>query len=108
MHLFFSLRKERLVDAVWKERWTRTRWNNGWLLITGGWKSTIVVAVGILGECVAHFIFEKDARKNKAAMSVSILLGLFVVGGVVGEFICDLIRSRGENVRFQFLRSSRG
>jgi hypothetical protein len=50
--------------------------------------STIAVAIGILGEYVAHFIFEKDARKNKTALAVSSLLGLFVLGGVVGEFIC--------------------
>jgi len=50
--------------------------------------STIAVAIGILGEYVAHFIFEKDARENKTALAVSVLLGLFVLGGVVGEFIC--------------------
>jgi hypothetical protein len=50
--------------------------------------STIAVAIGILGEYVAHFIFEKDARKNKTALAVSTLLGLLVLGGVVGEFIC--------------------
>jgi hypothetical protein len=49
--------------------------------------STIAVAVGILGEYVAHFIFEKDARENKREMAVSILFGVLVLGGVVGEYI---------------------
>jgi cytochrome c biogenesis protein CcdA len=50
--------------------------------------STIAVAVGILGEYVAHFIFEKEARKNKLAVVVSILFGAAVLGGVVGEYLC--------------------
>ena len=37
--------------------------------------STIAVAVGILGEYVAHFILEKEARKNRLAMVVSIVFG---------------------------------
>ena len=41
--------------------------------------STIAVAIGILGEYVSHFIFEKDARKNKTAMAISTVLGLFVL-----------------------------
>lgn len=49
--------------------------------------STIAVAVGILGEYVAHFIFEKDARDNKREMAVSISFGILVLGGVVGEYI---------------------
>jgi hypothetical protein len=60
------------------------------LMATYNWwmgVSTIAVAVGILGEYLAHFILEKEARKNKAALVVSILLGLCVLGGVVGEFI---------------------
>jgi hypothetical protein len=55
---------------------------NGWMGI-----STIAVAVGILGEYVAHFIFEEDARRNKREMAVSILFGVLVLGGVVGEYI---------------------
>jgi hypothetical protein len=61
------------------------------LMTTYNWwmgVSTIAVAIGILGEYVAHFILEKEARKNTAAMAVSVLLGFFVLGGVVGEFIC--------------------
>jgi hypothetical protein len=50
--------------------------------------STIAVAVGILGEYIAHFVFEKEARKNSAAMVVSVVFGLAVLGGVVGEFLC--------------------
>jgi outer membrane murein-binding lipoprotein Lpp len=49
--------------------------------------STIAVAVGILGEYVAHFIFEEDARRNKREMAVSILFGVLVLGGVVGEYV---------------------
>jgi hypothetical protein len=49
--------------------------------------STIAVAVGILGEYVAHFIFEKEARRNKLEMGISILFGVLVLGGVVGEYI---------------------
>jgi outer membrane murein-binding lipoprotein Lpp len=49
--------------------------------------STVAVAIGILGEYVAHFIFEEDARRNKREMAVSILFGVLVLGGVVGEYI---------------------
>lgn len=49
--------------------------------------STVAVAVGILGEYVAHFIFEKEARKNKCEMALSIVFGILVLGGVVGEYI---------------------
>src|SRR5438270_8647923 len=49
--------------------------------------STVAVAVGILGEYVAHFVFEKEARRNKLEMGISILFGVFVLGGVVGEYI---------------------
>jgi hypothetical protein len=49
--------------------------------------STIAVAVGILGEYAAHFIFEAEARRNKREMTVSILFGALVLGGVVGEYI---------------------
>jgi hypothetical protein len=49
--------------------------------------STIAVAVGILGEYVAHFIFEKEARSNKRAMVASVLFGILVLGGVVGEYL---------------------
>jgi hypothetical protein len=49
--------------------------------------STIAVALGILGEYVAHFIFEKEARRNKREMATSILFGALVLGGVVGEYI---------------------
>jgi len=50
--------------------------------------STIAVAVGILGEYIAHFVFEKEARKNSVVMVVSVVFGLAVLGGVVGEFLC--------------------
>lgn len=59
------------------------------LLSTYNWwsgVSTIAVAVGILGEYVAHFIFEKEARENRLEMGVSILFGVLVLGGVVGEY----------------------
>jgi len=49
--------------------------------------STVAVAVGILGEYVAHFIFEEEARRNKREMAVSVLFGVLVLGGVVGEYI---------------------
>jgi hypothetical protein len=49
--------------------------------------STVAVALGILGEYVAHFIFEKEARRNRLEMAISILFGVFVLGGVVGEYI---------------------
>jgi hypothetical protein len=49
--------------------------------------STVAVAIGILGEYVAHFIFEEEARRNKREMAVSILFGVLVLGGVVGEYI---------------------
>ncbi|MFZ0684334.1 MAG: hypothetical protein WAM89_02225 [Terriglobales bacterium] len=59
------------------------------LLSTYNWwsgVSTIAVAVGILGEYVAHFIFEKEARENRLEMGLSILFGVLVLGGVVGEY----------------------
>lgn len=49
--------------------------------------STVAVAIGILGEYVAHFVFEKEARRNKLEMAISILFGVLVLGGVVGEWI---------------------
>jgi hypothetical protein len=49
--------------------------------------STIAVAVGILGEYVAHFVFEEEARRNKREMAASILFGVLVLGGVVGEYV---------------------
>jgi hypothetical protein len=49
--------------------------------------STIAVALGILGEYVAHFIFERDAKRNRIEMVLGILLGVLVLGGVVGEYI---------------------
>lgn len=49
--------------------------------------STIAVAIGILGEYVAHFVSEEEARRNKREMMVSILFGAMVLGGVVGEYI---------------------
>jgi len=49
--------------------------------------STVAVAIGILGEYVAHFVFEKEARRNKLEMAISVLFGVLVLGGVVGEYI---------------------
>src|SRR5271157_572154 len=49
--------------------------------------STVAVAVGILGEYVAHFVFEKEARRNRLEMAISIIFGVLVLGGVVGEYI---------------------
>lgn len=49
--------------------------------------STVAVAIGILGEYVAHFIFEEDARRNRREVAVSILFGVLVLGGVVGEYV---------------------
>jgi hypothetical protein len=49
--------------------------------------STVAVAIGILGEYVAHFIFEKEARGNRLQIAMSIFFGTFVLGGVVGEYI---------------------
>jgi hypothetical protein len=50
--------------------------------------ATIAVAVGILGEYLTHFIFEKEARRNKLQVVLTILFGVAVLGGVVGEFLC--------------------
>ena len=47
--------------------------------------STIAVAVGILGEYVAHFVFEEEVRRNKREMAVSILFG--VLGGWGGPLL---------------------
>jgi|SRR5271156_808327 len=55
---------------------------NWWLEI-----STVGVALGILGEYVAHFVFGKEARRNRLEMAISILCGVLVLGGVVGEWI---------------------
>ena len=49
--------------------------------------STVAVAVGILGEYIAHFIFEEEARKDKLEMAISIVFGVLVLGGVVGEYV---------------------
>jgi hypothetical protein len=49
--------------------------------------STVAVALGILGEYVAHFVFEKEARRNRLEMVISILFGVLVLGGVVGEYV---------------------
>jgi len=49
--------------------------------------STVAVAAGILGEYVAHFAFEKEARRNRLEMGISILFGVLVLGGVVGEYV---------------------
>jgi uncharacterized membrane protein len=49
--------------------------------------STVAVALGILGEYVAHFVFEKEARRNRLEMGISILFGVLVLGGVVGEYV---------------------
>jgi hypothetical protein len=50
--------------------------------------ATIAVALGILGEYLTHFIFEKEARRNKLEMALTILFGVAVLCGVVGEFLC--------------------
>lgn len=49
--------------------------------------STIAVAVGILGEYVAHFVLERDAKRNRIEMIFGILFGVLVLGGVVGEYM---------------------
>jgi hypothetical protein len=51
-----------------------------------GW-STVAVAVGILGEYLAHFIFEEEARRNRREIVVSIVFGALVLGGVTGEYV---------------------
>jgi len=48
--------------------------------------STIAVAVGILGEYVAHFIFEKEPRR-RTETAFTIVFGVLVLGGVAGEYI---------------------
>jgi hypothetical protein len=48
--------------------------------------ATISVAVGILGEYVAHFLFEKGKR-SKLEIAVSVAFGVLVLGGVSGEYI---------------------
>jgi hypothetical protein len=48
--------------------------------------STIAVALGILGEYVAHFLFEKG-KASKSEIALSIVFGVLVLGGVSGEYI---------------------
>lgn len=67
--------------------------------------STVGVAIGILGEYVAHFIFEKEARRDKLEMVFSILFGVLVLGGVVGEYIFG---SKLSNVAGQLQREADG
>jgi hypothetical protein len=55
---------------------------NRWISV-----ATVAVAVGILGEYVAHFTFEKEARRNRLELSISMLFGVLVLGGVVGEYV---------------------
>lgn len=49
--------------------------------------ATILVAVGILGEYIVHFMFDKEARRGKLQVFSTILFGIFVFGGVVGEYL---------------------
>jgi hypothetical protein len=64
--------------------------------------STIAVTLGILGENVAHFIFEEEKR-SLSEKTVSILFAVFVLGGVVGEYIFG---SKPSAVSGQLQRSS--
>jgi hypothetical protein len=48
--------------------------------------STIAVAIGILGEYVSESIFERKHRR-KSEVILSIVFGVLVLGGVVGEYI---------------------
>jgi|HubBroStandDraft_1064217.scaffolds.fasta_scaffold457081_1 hypothetical protein len=47
--------------------------------------ATIAVAIGILGEYIAHFVFTKE-KKNKMEWVCTVLFALLVVGGVSGEY----------------------
>jgi hypothetical protein len=47
--------------------------------------STIVVAVGILGELILPFIFERE-KKPIAEIVLSVFFGAIVFGGVLGEY----------------------
>lgn len=49
--------------------------------------STVFVALGILGEYIAHFVFDKEARHKKLEMATTIVFGVMVLGGVVGEYL---------------------
>jgi hypothetical protein len=49
-----------------------------------GW-STIAVAVGILGEYIAHFAFSRD-KKSRLEWVSTIAFAALVVGGVGGEY----------------------
>ena len=48
--------------------------------------STIAVAIGILGEYIAHFIFEKEKRSLSEKV-FTIAFAILVLGGVVGEYV---------------------
>jgi hypothetical protein len=65
--------KPPLEDLLYKYNW--------WIGL-----STIAVAVGILGEYVVHFIFEKG-KKSLLHIVISIAFAVLVIGGVVGEYI---------------------
>jgi hypothetical protein len=47
--------------------------------------ATIAVAIGILGEYIAHFVFAKE-KKSKMEWVCTVLFALLVVGGVSGEY----------------------
>jgi len=49
-----------------------------------GW-STVAVAVGILGEYIAHFVFTKE-KKSKAEWVCTVMFALLVIGGISGEW----------------------
>jgi multidrug efflux pump subunit AcrA (membrane-fusion protein) len=49
-----------------------------------GW-ATIAVAVGILGEYIAHFVFTKE-KKGRAEWVCTLLFAILVIGGVSGEY----------------------
>ncbi len=51
--------------------------------------STAAVAIGILGEYVAQFAFEKE-KKRRAEIVLSVVFGVMVLGGVAGEFVFGL------------------
>jgi hypothetical protein len=49
--------------------------------------SAIVVALGILGECVVEVAFDSEMRQDKRKMALTLLFGAIVLSGVLGEYV---------------------
>lgn len=71
--------KDPMDNSVLEELLDKDNWLMG--------LSTIAVAIGIFGEYVVHFAFERRNRDNWFTTTFTLLFGAFVLGGVVGEYI---------------------